>query len=260
MQGKKRHQVLAKDGAYEILKFLYERLECPTSDVFEEFLNYYSRDHINNVIKGLDSIFFIQQTGDSLRITEDGSEAFLLLKVINGVSLESVIDELSVRIRSRWSLITKDISNAFFKILSDLTDVKDIMICSPWIRLEESQRALLFNIMKNNRTKISVITRSPSLLKEGNSTWRNQVVGTLRWMKKQGIEIVAHPNLHTKLYIIESKQQSIAVFGSENLTSARNIELAIQITDQSIIGKLISYWTEILSQSKIVEENELNES
>lgn len=260
MANLKHHQILAKEGAYEILHFVYDRRECNTSEIFEAFSNDYSYEQIDEVIRSLESIFFLERMGESLRITEDGSEGFLLLKVINGASLDSIIDQLTVTTRRRWSLITRDITGAFFRMLSDVTNIKAVLICSPWIRLNDPQLNLLFDLQQKNRAKVSVITRSVSLLKkDDNASWRNAVMSTLIWLVKNGVEIVQHPNLHAKLYIIESSSYSSAIFGSENLTSAGNIELGIEITDESIIKRLISYWEDTFSQSKPLVVDELIE-
>lgn len=68
-----------------------------------------------------------------------------------------------------------------------------------------------------------------------------------------------HEKLHTKLYIRDPGTAggfSQAIFGSENLTSKRNIELGIRITnDTVIINKLITYFFDLYQECKPFKED-----
>ena len=86
--------------------------------------------------------------------------------------------------------------------------------------------------------------------------WKQQIAKTLIWFKERKADIVCHPNLHTKLYIIWSKERQVAIFGSENLTGVRNIELGIYVDDPVITNKLYRYWIEIYDASEIMGDIE----
>ena len=76
---------------------------------------------------------------------------------------------------------------------------------------------------------------------------------------KLGAEIVVHEKLHSKLYIRDPGAAgglNQAIFGSENLTSKRNIELGIRITNDTVmINKLIRYFFDIYQQCQPFEED-----
>lgn len=255
----RKHQMLALDGAYEILRFLEHRQQCSVDEIVEHFSPVLRTEKIQSVIDMLKEAWLIDELNDSVRITEDGTEASLLLEVIDGGSLEAAMDRLSLGVRGRFSLITKDITGAFLNILSGV-QAKEVLICSPWIRLDAGQRLPLSTLL-GRRTRITVITRSPALLRrqEASEAWRSQVLDTIAWLLQQGATVVKHPNVHTKLYIVDAASYSAAIFGSENLTGAANVELGIKITDEVLIKKLIVYWDEVFAQSRIIDEGELIE-
>lgn len=247
-----KHQILGQEGAYELLRYLRERSEIPLSEITRHFAKDFGAQRVADVINDLQANWFVEKIGDRIRITEDGSEAYLLLRVINGASLESVIDELSSGMRRRFSLITRDITGAFFEMLSHIPRPKEILICSPWIRLSDNHLKVLSRLARRG-VKISVITKPLPSTKSGeiSPSWKPQILKTIKWLVENRIETVVHPRLHSKLYIINTDYSSVAIFGSENLTAAGNIELGIKVTDGYIIGKLINYWDDIFSESQI---------
>ena len=57
--------------------------------------------------------------------------------------------------------------------------------------------------------------------------------------------------LHSKLYIIQkSNYQNTAIFGSENLTNAKNEELGMIINDRDFTEPLIEYFYNLQGNSK----------
>ena len=254
----RRHQILAKNGAYEILQILYN---LPGKEArLDEVVRMTSHDipeaEAIEVTQQLKDIWFLEQPPRSefLRITEDGIEAYLLTRVINGDTLDSVLTQLSKLFYSRFSLIMEDITGCFIDTLRNFPALKEIYICSPWIRLRDSHLSDLETILNKDKTIIRVITKIPDL---EFPTFRQQILNTLSWLKGKGAEIVSHPALHTKLYIAVGKTGQTAIFGSENLTGAKNIELGIKINDETIVAKLLLYWLEIYNQCTLIEEEKL---
>lgn len=250
-----RHQILGRNGAYEILRFLY----IHHSLTQEEVVSYLESDalpkeEIEQRIRELKEVWFVEQPprSDFLRITEDGTEAYLLAKVINGDTLESVVNQLSSLRYTRFSLITEDITGFFIEILKSIEDLREIYICSPWIRLTSRHLSNLAEVLQNARVR--VITRPPSF---ELAPWREQILKTLNWLRKLGAELVGHPAVHTKLYIAIGRNYRVAIFGSENLTSAKNIELGIRVSEDGIVNKLLLYWLDIYNKCKVIEEEEM---
>lgn len=257
MESSKRFKTLAKDGVFELLQYLHGRLECPINKIQKHFSGTFDTEYLDSILRDLQNLWFLERVGDRIRITEDGSEAYLLFRVIDGAPFESVIDQLTLGMRKKYGLITRDITGAFFQILSDIASPKEILICSPWIRFHENHLKVLSGLMK--KTKISAIIRPPIFTGQEDfpSPWIRQITNTLRWSFKNGIKIFVQPRLHTKLYIISADYYPVAIFGSENLTAAGNIELGLKITDSYMIKRLIAYWENILSESRPLEEGEL---
>ena len=53
--------------------------------------------------------------------------------------------------------------------------------------------------------------------------------------------------MHSKLYIIQKNDyKNIAIFGSENLTNAKNEELGMIINDRDFTEGLIDYFYELM--------------
>lgn len=252
----KRHQILGKEGAYEILSFLLDQQSCPVQRLLEEFVGEYGKEKVGELVTMLQQAWFLEPVNDGVRITEDGIEAALLTRVINGASLESVIDRLSLRLRSRYSLITKDVTGAFFQMLRQAQAPREILICSPWIRLDAAQTEFLGDLVRKG-TKISAIIRPPR--QQQPPAWRAYLLRTAKELVESGVELVQHSNVHTKLYIIESGQSSSAIFGSENLTGTGNTELALHISEETVLQKLIAYWNEVFAESSMIRRGDLDE-
>jgi hypothetical protein len=255
----RRHQLLGEDGAFEILQYLEHQQHSSEFEIIRQFADQYAPEKTLDLLKKLRDNWLVEKIRHSVRITEDGVEAYLLLQVINGASLDDVIDRLSSGLRRRFSLITHEVTGSFFKLLSTITSPKEVLICSPWIRLDVRQLETLSGLLKAG-TKISAIVRPPSLLRTEETThmWKSQLIDTLKWLVEHRVVVVTNPDLHTKLYVVDAGEQSSAIFGSENLTGAGNIELAVRITDEVLINKLIVYWDEVFGQSVAMDLGDLD--
>lgn len=255
-------EILAQEGTIEILEFLQSRSDNSVDGINNEFSNFLRKDQISELIDALDRVWFIQRLRNRVRITEDGIEALLLGKVINGAPLHSVIDKLSLTTRRRFSLLTKNLTGAFFHDLSLYSNPSEVLLCSPWIRLNKMQRQILLRAKKKARLKFrcAVITRIPET-SDGSvrsSTWRNQLIDTLNWLLSAGVPVATHPRLHTKLFISDGPNVT-AILGSENLTGAENIEIGIRITDEVFVKKLITYWEDTYSSSIPLSQGEISD-
>ncbi len=254
----RRHQILASPGVYEALQILYNSpgKEALIDEAIEALSHDVPKEQAKNAIKQLKEIWFLEQPAHSelVRITEDGIEAYLLARVINGDTIDSVLNQLSKLFYTRFSLITEDITGTFIEMLRNQPYLKELYICSPWIRLRANHRSDLDKILGKTKTVVRVITRMPG---SESPVFRQQINETLRWLREKGAEIVSNPNLHTKLYIAVGKTGQTAIFGSENLTGAKNIELGIKIDDETIVAKLLLYWLDIYNQCVLIEEDKL---
>ena len=50
-------------------------------------------------------------------------------------------------------------------------------------------------------------------------------------LRKEVQKLFGIPNLHTKLFIVFGKEFQTAIFSSENLAGAKNVELGIWVSD-----------------------------
>ncbi len=138
--------------------------------------------------------------------------------------------------------------------------VEEVYICSPWIRLSDNYLADLEETTRKSHGGIDfrIITRPPSELICGTpSSWHNQSLKTLRWFKEHDADMVKLRKLHTKLYCALGGNWQCALFGSENLTEAGNVELGIRIDDEQMTQKLLSYFNRIYSHSTEISKDEL---
>lgn len=186
--------------------------------------------------------------------------SWLLRAVNNDVAIESTVDHLTVLYPQLkpYHLIESAITESVVEALDRRRDFIRLLICSPWIRLKEPyltrlRNAVLASRMQYPELQIFVITlplnRYPSL-PDG--------VDTLRSLRELGATIMVHRKLHAKLYISEPGPfggSQFAVFGSENLTTANNMELAIKIeNDNRILSRLSALFFEIEQESRILDK------
>jgi len=259
------YKIVAKEGSYEILKFL----DVQGKSLLGELFGYMEKsgffvDEIAERVVELERIGFIARSPRkkksilSYRLTSEGKEAVSLVDIINGDPLSSILERIPTLRNSAFTLITHDITNYFIDDLASRQDFSEVFICSPWIRLFPDTLNDLEHIFKNtlkltrSNPKLHMITRPISETPAGASerSWVTQIRATLLWFKEKGAEIVFAPNLHTKLFIVFGKEFQTAIIGSENLTGAKNIELGIRISDSVIVNKLYIYWEDIYNSAK----------
>jgi hypothetical protein len=257
------YKIVAETGSYEIMKFL----DVHGKSSEENLLEYVEKtdlfdDQIKKRLFDLQRVGFIEiryrnkNALISYILTAEGKEALSLVDVINGAPISSIFEASTFRDTS-FTLITHDVTNYFIDELSCRRDFSEIFICSPWIRLMHNTLHDLSHILESARRtseidpRIHILTRAipESVADSAKNPWNEQIRSTLLWFEQKGAEITYVPNLHTKLFIIYGKQFQTAIFGSENLTDAKNIELGIRITDPQIVNKLYIYWEDIYNSA-----------
>lgn len=206
----------------------------------------------------------IGKTGETYFVSSLGQKVWLLLSAINGADLNAVVGELSQMHPAfrPYELVTEGMTAEFIESLVRRPDFRRLYICSPWIHLKDKLlRKLTIALYKAQglrrpSEKVEILVIARPLIKTAPAY--SAFVETFRALRRLGAEIVVHPNLHTKLYIREPDLRgglTVAVFGSENLTSKRNIELGIRITnDDTLIRRLISYYFELYARCEPYKE------
>jgi hypothetical protein len=203
----------------------------------------------------------INETTKGCLLTNIGKEKLLLLNVINNEEDISDVYRKMQHLKpnlNRYELITDNITDNFIDGLNQNPDFIRILICSPWISLKDNhftalETALLrvSGVYKNYEVK--VITKTFDKRTSAN------VKKTITKLKGMNVEIVYHSNIHTKLYIKEPGPNGgvhYGILGSENLTGAGHIELAIKISnDNEILKNLHKYFYNVWEQSQISEVN-----
>lgn len=251
-------EIVGQKSAYSFMNRTYERGDIinavemvslmketgVSDDLFSELAN---------------SGLFIESP-DGFYISSLGKKATLLLRAINDYEeISEVFQQLTYLYPSLrpYELITENITDYFISSLYNRPDFIRIYICSPWIRLDENHIEQIKNAIytaskRYINLQILIITLPLEQYRD------RKAIETLRALKQIGAEIVINRKLHAKLYISEpgpSGGSHYAIFGSENLTGRRNIELAIKIeNDNQILRRLSLYFHEIWQDSQILEE------
>lgn len=205
----------------------------------------------------------ISSSAQGFYLSGFGQTVTLLLRGINEkASLGDVVSSLTRMYPDLrpYTLITHDITNVFIDSLLARPDFIRIYICSPWIRLDEEHFGKIRRAIerrKYERVELFVITLPPRRYRDPHG------IATLRGLVELGAEVVTNGKLHTKLYISEPGPRGgaqYAIFGSENLTGKRNIELGVKIeNDNELLAKLTEYFRTIQFDelSMALEEKEL---
>jgi len=251
-------EIAGRRGAYALLDKIYRRRDIVNTieiiSLMEEIG--VSEDLFSELTK---SGLFIESP-DGFYISSLGKKVTLLLRAINGEEeISEVFQQLTYLYPSLrpYELITGNITDYFIESLYRRPDFIRVYICSPWIRLDEGHIEKIKNAIftaseRYINLQILIITLPLERYHDKKAT------ETLKALKQIGAEIVINSRLHAKLYISEpgpSGGNHYAIFGSENLTGRRNIELAIKIeNDNEILRKLNLYFYEIWQESQILKE------
>lgn len=251
-------EIIGQKNAYPFMNRMYERSDIINSVEMVSLIKEtsVSDDLFSELAK---SGLFIESP-NGFYISSFGKKVTLLLRAINDhEEISEVFQQLTYlypRLKP-YELITENITDYFISSLYSRPDFIRICICSPWIRLDENHieqiKNAIFRASKRYiNLQIFIITLPLERYRDRKAT------ETLKALKQIGAEIVINSRLHAKLYISEpgpSGGSYYAIFGSENLTGRRNIELAIKIENNNeILRKLSLYFHEIWQESQILKE------
>ncbi len=252
-------EIVGQKGVYQLLDKFYERQGVIKSDELPELIDMI--DVTQDIFSELNRVGLFVGTIDGFYISPLGTKVTLLLKAVNEErGLSKVFRELTYLYPELkpYELLTEDITGYFIdSLLLNPTFIR-IYICSPWIRLDQDhlekiKQAFSKAKLKYENLEILVITKP----REAYNNWKGSEE-TFKVLKDLGAKIVINKKLHAKLYINEPGPYGgihYAIFGSENLTGRRNIELAMKVeNDNEILNKLIRFFFEIQEESKILEE------
>lgn len=258
------HRALAKPYAKQILEALDNQPFLNISQISELL------DREPEVIKEqverfeILGLVFKSTHTSAYHLTSQGKLCLILSEMIEGGSLEEGIRKLSPYVAKEFELLTENVTDSFLSMIQKGRIFQNIYLCSPWIQINSKERGLLQKVIKDSKKSIGekvsilVITRPPDM----ETKFGRKIDESLRWLGKLGSDISLVRRLHTKLYIAEPGPHGgpfFAVFGSENLTGARNIELGIKVVNNpNILNKLISYFFDIFSIGKPYQKIQSN--
>jgi len=190
-------------------------------------------------------------------LTSRGKSCLVLGAVIQGdEGIEQAMQKLSPYLPREFELLTRNVADTFLETALKGRIFQNLCVCSPWIQIEGRNRERFEKVIADSReslgdsVKVLVITRPPDL----DTDFGKKIGDTLLWLKNLGGDVSTVKKLHTKLYIAEPGPHGgtfFAVFGSENLTGASNLELGIKITNNTdLLRRLVAYFFSIFSAGK----------
>jgi len=247
---------LAKPYAKQIL----EALDIQTFlniDQISELLKK-EQEIIKKQVETLETFGLVSKSthASAYHLTSQGKVCLILCEMIEGGPLEEGIRKLSSYVAKEFELLTENVTDSFLSMIQKGRIFQNIYLCSPWIQIHGRERGLLQKVIKDSKKSIGenvgilVITRPPDM----ETKFGRKIDESLQWLYKLGSDISLVKRLHTKLYIAEPGPHGgpfFAVFGSENLTGARNIELGIKVVNNpNILNKLVSYFFDTFSIGK----------
>jgi hypothetical protein len=211
----------------------------------------------------LDELFrmgLLRNDEDRVSISTAGQKCTLLLKAVNGAAdLPDTFNRLTVLFPQvqQYYLIEGNVTDYVVDTLNARRDFIRLYICSPWIRLREPYFSRLSSAVEACRIaypqlQIFVITLPLDRYNDAHA------VLTLRNLQALGATVMTHRKLHAKLYVSQPGPlggSQYAVVGSENLTGANQIELAIKIENENeMLGRLVQFFLEIEAESTLLQE------
>lgn len=246
-------EILGQQGVFPFLSELHSAQELLLDQV-PELMASLGVKTPTSLYSQLKDISIIFEATDKLYLSSKGQELWWLLQAINGLDVRLAFQHLS-RLDPTlfpYEIVTEGMTAEFIDGLDSNPTFKRVLLCSPWIYLKKKTlQKFSFAVYKAQEKtgvkKIEIIAIAQPLKPQHPKYEQfNEVFVNLQ---KLGTEIVVHEKLHSKLYIRDPGPAggvSQAIFGSENLTSKRNIELGIRVTnDTAMINKLIRYFFDI---------------
>lgn len=242
--------IVGEKGVYQLLENMLNRQEVAESDM-PLLAADYGVESFEKIIEELIQRILIQKAGSYFYLTDRGRRIWHLIRGINGANIADVIHHLTLldpHLRP-YEIVREGMTKQFISGLLSQPDFKRILICSPWLHIRDKLLRKFYRAIyiaqEKEEIEIVVISRPPDKRAAGYQAF----LETFRALEKIGADIVIHDDLHAKLYIRDQGPAGglrLALFGSENLTGSRNIELGIRITnDNAIINKLIFHFFNI---------------
>lgn len=260
------NEIVGQKGAYSLLNKMYTKMDIADDAEIASLMR--ELNVSDELFSDLTNSGLFIESPNGFYISSVGKRVTLLLRAINDEEeISEVFQQLKFLYPSlrAYELITEDITNYFIENLYSRPDFIRVLICSPWIRLDENHLSKLHSaILKASAQYKNLQIRIITLPPDGYLNW-SASIETFKSFRSFGGEIMAHCEkinnkyrLHTKLYIVEPGPYGgahYAIIGSENLTGRRNIELSIKIeNDNEILRKLNLYFYEIWQESQILKE------
>lgn len=228
-----RSEILGMRYVYQTLERLTQvylnmgNLIREIQDAFEE-LDEISTDELSEIItEKTDLLKKIAAIDESLLegklyATKHGKKWFDLLTELN----------LPVQRIEPLEIVPRDIPGRFFMLLKERAqDTRRLVIVSPWISETKLIRRIS-KLIKRFSITAYIFTREP----DPRATGYRSAQASLNHLKNSGATIYINDNIHSKLYLCETKTEkaddSFGILGSANLTrNARhhNIEVGIII-------------------------------
>ncbi len=256
-------EVLGQTGVFDFLREL-DTLQATQSEKIFDLLASCGIEKPSRVFDQLTQISIIFEADNKFYLTSKGREMWLLLRALNGCDLKEILQQLRQLHPTLfpYEIVTEGMTTEFINNLAAFPSFRRVLICSPWVSIKRKVfQKFSYAVYKAqesspaNKVDIIVIAR-PLRKKDPNYS---QFLDVFHALTSIGVEIVLHEKLHTKLYIRDPGTVggfSQAIFGSENLTVKRNIELGIRITnDTAIFNKLITYFFDLYQECKPLKED-----
>lgn len=250
------YETLANRHARRVLKAL-DGATFLTLEQLSEILGS-EEEIIKTRIRELENLGLVSKSlfTSTYHLTSRGKTSLILIEMIEGGSLKKGIKKLSPYTVKEFELLTENVTDTFLEMIYKRRFFQNIYLCSPWIQIKGRKRRLLQKMVRDSKKSLGekinilVIVRPPDL----NTAFGKKINDTLQWLEKLESDISLVKGLHTKLYIAEPGPwggRFFAIFGSENLTGTRNIELGIKIVNNSyILNKLVSYFFDIYNRGE----------
>lgn len=256
-------EILGQPGVFDFLKEVYN-LQTISSDQVLDLLLACGSGSPQPLLDQLTPLGVIIEAGNQLSLSPKGHQVWWLLQAINGGDLKETIHRLTQLDPTLipYEIVKEGMTGEFIDSLASFPKFRRVLICSPWIYLQRKQlQKFSYAVYKaqeeSSVKKVDIIAIAKPLKRKDPNY--DQFLEVFRALTRVGVEIVLHEKLHTKLYIRDPGTAggfSQAIFGSENLTSKRNIELGIRITnDTVIINKLITYFFDLYQECKPFKED-----
>jgi hypothetical protein len=256
------NEIVGRKGTYLFLNKTFEAGTPISSEKLAELL--VEADIPDDFFAVLESAGLFRRTANDYYLSPLGERITLLLRILNDDGdLQDLFQKLSTYFPrlARYELMKSNITEYFIDALYSKPDFIRVLICSPWIKLDDNHlKRFEGAVASASRLYKNIEMKIISLPPEGYRNWKASEK-TFETFNKSRADVVFHRKknaknqyeLHTKLYIVEPGPYGgphFAIVGSENLTGQGNIELAIKINnDNEMLRKLHDYYSDVLQEA-----------